>query len=285
MQLAAVASLRALIDDWCVRGVICQAGTGLAWFGWRRMRPCVHPILLILPVLVATCFSACSSYVHAVCLPASTCTREFEEAQFLEFVAPCFQQLASLLSSASEFDSQARPAHGAVCRHQLACRTSGFSCSKQESRGSLWWPSAFHCCYLPAAGGLLPAGPHCGPAGRRREAVRPRSAGPAAQRVAAGGGAEPAAHPGEHWGRGWDSRGRMLRWGKCLQPARADNPIRPLRSSCSPAQVLVALQRLVHALGAESPAAYPLVLPVLKLCTDPNQPDELNLLEDGLQLW
>lgn len=50
-------------------------------------------------------------------------------------------------------------------------------------------------------------------------------------------------------------------------------------------QVLVALQRLVHALGAECPAAYPLVLPVLKLCTDPHQPDELNLLEDGLQLW
>ncbi len=53
----------------------------------------------------------------------------------------------------------------------------------------------------------------------------------------------------------------------------------------NPSQVLVALQRLVHALGAESPAAYPLVLPVLKLCTDPHQPDELNLLEDGLQLW
>lgn len=32
--------------------------------------------------------------------------REFEEAQFLEFVAPCFQQLAGLLSSAAEFDSQ-----------------------------------------------------------------------------------------------------------------------------------------------------------------------------------
>ena len=44
------------------------------------------------------------------------------------------------------------------------------------------------------------------------------------------------------------------------------------------------LQRLVHALGAESPATYPLVLPVLRLCTDPSQPDELNLLEDGLQV-
>lgn len=47
----------------------------------------------------------------------------------------------------------------------------------------------------------------------------------------------------------------------------------------------MALQRLVHALGAESPATYPLLLPVLRLCTDPGQPDELNLLEDGLQLW
>lgn len=53
----------------------------------------------------------------------------------------------------------------------------------------------------------------------------------------------------------------------------------------APAQVLVALQRLTFALGPESPAAYPLLLPVLRLCTDPAQPDELNLLEDGLQLW
>lgn len=32
--------------------------------------------------------------------------REFDEAQFLEFVAPTFQQLAGLLSSSCEFDSQ-----------------------------------------------------------------------------------------------------------------------------------------------------------------------------------
>lgn len=36
-------------------------------------------------------------------------------------------------------------------------------------------------------------------------------------------------------------------------------------------QVLLALQRLVNALGAESPSAYPLLIPVLQLCTDPNQ--------------
>ena len=40
-------------------------------------------------------------------MPCSVCGfREFEEDQFLEFVAPCFQQLAALLSGASEFDSQ-----------------------------------------------------------------------------------------------------------------------------------------------------------------------------------
>lgn len=49
--------------------------------------------------------------------------------------------------------------------------------------------------------------------------------------------------------------------------------------------MLVTLQRLVHALGAESPATYPFLLPVLRLVTDPGQPDELNLLEDGLHLW
>lgn len=50
-------------------------------------------------------------------------------------------------------------------------------------------------------------------------------------------------------------------------------------------QVLVALQRLVNALGPDSPATHPLVLPVLRLCCDPGHPDALNLLEDGLQLW
>lgn len=53
----------------------------------------------------------------------------------------------------------------------------------------------------------------------------------------------------------------------------------------TPPQVLVTLQRLVHALGPESPATYAFVLPVLRLVTDPAQPDELNLLEDGLHLW
>lgn len=63
------------------------------------------------------------------------------------------------------------------------------------------------------------------------------------------------------------------------------NPPPPPPRSVAVLQVLVALQRLVHSLGPESPSTYPMLLPVLKLCTDPHQPDELNLLEDGLQLW
>ena len=87
------------------------------------------------------------------------------------------------------------------------------------------------------------------------------------------------------------------------------------------AQVLMSLQRLVNALGMGCPSSYPFLIPILRLCTDPNQvsmcsanrpegmymltrsfvklrwsgrsdirkfvvqPDELNLLEDGLQLW
>jgi hypothetical protein len=50
-------------------------------------------------------------------------------------------------------------------------------------------------------------------------------------------------------------------------------------------QVLVALQRLVNALGPESPATYPFLLPVLDYCTDIGQPEELMLLEDGLHTW
>jgi hypothetical protein len=49
--------------------------------------------------------------------------------------------------------------------------------------------------------------------------------------------------------------------------------------------VLVALQRLLSVLGAESPAAYALALPAISLCTNPRHPDSLNLLEDGLALW
>ena len=43
------------------------------------------------------------------------------------------------------------------------------------------------------------------------------------------------------------------------------------RGLLSGVQVLVALQRLVNALGTDAPAAYPLLLPILQLCTDINQ--------------
>ncbi|KAL4857594.1 Importin-11 [Chlorella vulgaris] len=141
MQLAAVASLRALVDDW-----------------------------------------------------------EFEEAQFLEYVGPCFQQLAGLLGCAAEFDSQ------------LAVFSLLDLIVDRLSEG-----------VKPYAPGLLALLPSV--------------------------------------------------W----QQAEGQSLLRM--------QVLVALQRLVHSLGPESPSTYPMLLPVLKLFTDPHQPDELNLLEDGLQLW
>ena len=50
-------------------------------------------------------------------------------------------------------------------------------------------------------------------------------------------------------------------------------------------QVMLALQRLLIALGSQSPVCYPLLFPILLYSTDINQPDELNMLEDGLQLW
>ncbi|CAL8468538.1 g8078 [Coccomyxa elongata] len=50
-------------------------------------------------------------------------------------------------------------------------------------------------------------------------------------------------------------------------------------------QVLLSMQRLINALGTASPSCYPVLIPMVQVCTDPNQPDELNLLEDGLQLW
>jgi hypothetical protein len=61
---------------------------------------------------------------------------------------------------------------------------------------------------------------------------------------------------------------------------RGVNPLRPL-----PAQVLLALQRLVHVLGPESPAMWPLLLPMLQHSLDAAHNREPELLEDGLQLW
>lgn len=50
-------------------------------------------------------------------------------------------------------------------------------------------------------------------------------------------------------------------------------------------QLVQSLQHLVSALGDGCHMAYPILLPLLRYCTDPRQPEALNLLEDGLQLW
>ena len=50
-------------------------------------------------------------------------------------------------------------------------------------------------------------------------------------------------------------------------------------------QILLALQRLVHVLGSDSPITYPVVLPILQFVIDPDSPDAVNSLEDGLCLW
>lgn len=50
-------------------------------------------------------------------------------------------------------------------------------------------------------------------------------------------------------------------------------------------QVMLALQRLLISLGPRSPLCYKLLFPILTYSTDISQPDELNMLEDGMQLW
>jgi len=50
-------------------------------------------------------------------------------------------------------------------------------------------------------------------------------------------------------------------------------------------QVMFALQEIVNILGNDSTGAYDVLLPVLGIATDMTQPDEVNLLEDGLALW
>lgn len=63
-------------------------------------------------------------------------------------------------------------------------------------------------------------------------------------------------------------------WSPWVKPCvfAAKGSAQPLTAAAAALpQVLVALQRLVNALGPESPACYPLLLPVLRLCTDPAQ--------------
>lgn len=50
-------------------------------------------------------------------------------------------------------------------------------------------------------------------------------------------------------------------------------------------QVMLALSRLLVALGPRSSICYDILFPILQCSTDVNQPDELNMLEDGMQLW
>ena len=49
--------------------------------------------------------------------------------------------------------------------------------------------------------------------------------------------------------------------------------------------MLLALQRLIHALGSESPSTYAFLLPALQYATDPDGAEALALLEDGLGTW
>lgn len=50
-------------------------------------------------------------------------------------------------------------------------------------------------------------------------------------------------------------------------------------------QVLLAVRNFVHALGPQSPMCYNMLLPILQTCIDVNNPEELNLLENGVLLW
>ncbi|KAK3271881.1 hypothetical protein CYMTET_19794 [Cymbomonas tetramitiformis] len=45
------------------------------------------------------------------------------------------------------------------------------------------------------------------------------------------------------------------------------------------------MHKMVVAMGVDCVAAYPMLLPLLEYCTDITQPEELNLMEDGLLLW
>lgn len=47
-------------------------------------------------------------------------------------------------------------------------------------------------------------------------------------------------------------------------------------------QLLEALRNFVSALGSQSPVCYDMLLPILHISVDINNPNELNLLEDGV---
>jgi hypothetical protein len=45
---------------------------------------------------------------------------------------------------------------------------------------------------------------------------------------------------------------------------------------------MLVLHRLLNALGPRSLICYEILFPILQYSTDVNQPDELNMLEDGM---
>jgi hypothetical protein len=50
-------------------------------------------------------------------------------------------------------------------------------------------------------------------------------------------------------------------------------------------QIMLALQRLVHALGKHSEIAYPVTIPILLTTINVSGPESCNTLEDGILLW
>ena len=61
-------------------------------------------------------------------------------------------------------------------------------------------------------------------------------------------------------------------------------PRRHLGNSSRRVQVLVALQRLINALGPDCPASYGILQPLLQHCTDPNQVQRLPVRRSALYL-
>ena len=48
---------------------------------------------------------------------------------------------------------------------------------------------------------------------------------------------------------------------------------------------MIAYQHLINALGVDSPATYQWLIPIINFSINVDNPDSLNLMEDGLELW
>lgn len=238
----------------------------------------------------------------------------FAEAAFRQFAGPCFQQLAAFLKSATELDSQLQVYLRVACAGSCTARAQrlGAPASSSEARccadtGSLSVPCTtsilqtvtrqqleLTSCAYPT--GVQPVQRHFRQAAGGGAALCRRHLAAAAGSLVRRRRPAAHAHPGASLGPLTNRRSPPFLDLHLSGGSKAADSYSALQSgmrhektfhNClsSGMQVLLALQRLLVAMGSGAGAADGFVVPVLRYACDAVGPEALNLLEDGFATW